>query len=322
MHGLFKSFCLILLFFQILQSAYPAEEKNEKKEAYAKVMFTAGTVQVFKEGKEEAIELKRGDSVLAGERVTTGPKSKAVLITRQKKVIPLAANAELRIGEEKGNVIEGIGLGMFASGKGRSRIGAQAATRRMDTIPLLLYPRNSKVRDEQIELKFAELSDGERYEIEIVGIVPQFVYHTILSEDEFLLSAETIGHSVLPGETYYVYVRKLNAEGMELVHEYGLRIGMLAPDIQETVENVEQTLEPLSSDESDNLAYPTLLAETYETYCLYQEAIESYERILNDMNPGDSYALDRLEYLYIVTKDSAALKQLAERKAKTTEETS
>ncbi|GEM_PF-5659328 len=310
MLGILKCSIFCFGFIVMSQSIFPVWAQEPAK-LYAKTMFVSGTVNIIRTATSEATPLARGDSVFMGDRVMTGPDSKAILVTIEKKLINVPANAELNVaGGEAGRVIAGLGMGMFASGTGRSDVGAQAATRKMDDEPLLLYPRNSRIRDRSITLQFAPLAEGEQYEIEVVGVTPQFVYPTKLSTTELLLTEDRIGRQLIAGEAYYVYVRKINAQKVELQQENGLRVGLLTPEEETNIAQVEEILQPLMNQERDNPAYPTLLAETYESNCLHHDAIRMYEKIINDILPDDAYSRERLRHLYTIIRNPPLLRTL------------
>jgi len=282
----------------------------ETPKPYAKIMYATGTVQTFKRGMPDGHDAARGDDLFAGDRLTTGADSKAVLITVQRKMINLPAKSELIVGQEKGQTIQGLGLGMFASGAGRSDAGAQATTRNSDQAPLLLYPRNTMIREKNIVLKFAPLESGERYDVEAVGVAPPFVYQLDSAKLELPLDKEHTGKDPVAGQTYYIFVRKLNAGNALLNEEKDMRVGILDPQKEEAVAVVEKEILPLMEAEKRNPAYPTMLAETYEANFLYHDAIQLYEKIFNEIAPGDAYSLGRLQHLYAITKNSPALRAL------------
>ncbi len=288
-------------------------------ETYAKVMYVKGAVELYRQGETEPLSPSRGADVFIGDRMITKAASKAVLITNAQKMINLPANAELNIGQAQGQLIAGLGMGMFASGTGRRNIGAQAVTRDSDLTPQLIYPRNSMIRGETIVLQFAPLENGEYYEVKMIGVVPQFVKKTTIETPKLTLSKELIGKELLPGKAYFVYVTKRNEQGEELIPEEKIRVGMVTPETQKEIENVEKELQALIEEEKENLAYPTLLAETYEANYLYHDAIALYEKIYNELAPGDSYCLDRLKHLYTITNNPPALRILMDEEKKATD---
>lgn len=283
---------------------------GDSPKVHAKVMFATGTVQVIRSGEEKSLPLARGDSIAVGDRIIVGANAKAVLVTSERKIINLAANSDLKIGDASGHLIEGLGLGMFAGGKGRSDSGAQATTRNLNSSPLLVSPRNSVIRAQELSLEFAPLQTDQRYEIEVVGINPKFVYKTKIAYPEHTLTQKQLRQELKTGEAYYVYVRKLDANGVELEREQDLRVGLLDTQSQARVSQVEKELTQFMNEDRNNPAYPTLLAETYEANFLNQDAVQWYEKIYREIAPGDAYSLERLKHLYSITRNSPALKAL------------
>ena len=283
---------------------------EERSKPYAKVMYATGTVSVFRTAQAKAEPLSRGDFVSLGNRITTGPKSKCILITNQRKLITLLADSELKTGSGKGRTLNGLGLGLFARDKTRSVFHVQATTRKMDADPLLLNPRFGLVRSKRLVLEFAPLRKGERYAVEVVGVTPMFYYRTEITEPKLALTNERIGKELTHDVAYYVDVFKLDAGGTELAFDKGLRVGMLGPRSEETIETFEKELMPLVQEDEGNPAYPTLLAETYEDHFLFHDAIGQYEKIVKTVVPGDSYSLERLKYLYEVIQNPVELKAL------------
>ncbi|MEW6238067.1 MAG: hypothetical protein AB1656_21975 [Candidatus Omnitrophota bacterium] len=288
----------------------------ETPKPYAKIMYATGTVQAFRRAMTEGHDAARGDDLFAGDRLTTGADSKAVLITVQRKMINLPANSELTVGQEQGQTIQGLGLGMFASGKGRSDIGAQATTRNSDRAPLLLYPRNTLIREKKIVLKFAPLEAGERYALEVVGVTPTFVYKSDSANLELPLDKDHAGNEPIPGQAYYIFIRKINANNAFISEEKDMRVGIIDPQQTAAVEGVEKEIRILMEAEKSNPAYLTLLAETYEANFLYHDAIQLYEKIFNEIAQGDAYSLARLQHLYALTKNSPALRALETKRSK------
>lgn len=299
--------CLIITLFLLISLPVSAAETPK---VYAKTMFVSGTVEVVRSSSEKPLALARGDSLYLGDQVNVGKDSKAVLVTMERRIINLAANSELKIGDPKGPVILGLGLGMFADGKGRSNIGAQATTRADESTPLLVSPRNSMIRSGPIVLNFHPLQEGERYEIEIVGVDPPFHYSTNLTVWKFELSGDKIGRDITPGQAYYLTIRHYDANGVQVQEEKDIRVGILDPEKQKTIEDLESELKRFKDEGIGEIVYLTLLAETCETDYLFDDAIRLYERIYREMAPGDAYSYERLKQLYAVTRNPTAFRAL------------
>ncbi len=294
----------------LLSIAIAPATAAERAKAYAKAMFVKGSVQVVRQNVKEPASLARGDSLSLGDRVTVGNNSKAVLVTTGRKIINLTADSELKIGDGQGKAIQGLGLGMFASGKGRRNISAQATTRADESIPLLLSPRNSVVRSGPIVLNFHPLKKDERYEIETVGVSPPLHFQIESTIPKLALTKERIGHELTSGKAYYLTIRHYDSAGALLQEEKDIRVGLLEPAQKSVIDRIEKELQTLMKDEKDNPAYPTLLAETYEANYLFQGAIRLYDRIYRETVPGDPYSLERLKHLYAVTCNNSALRTL------------
>ncbi len=304
--------------FSVRLATAADNEKRIEPRYYAVALHVGGQVALFRDGEIKAVAVVRGTTVCENDRVVTGADSKAVLITYKRRLITLAANGELRVKDDStGRRLAGLGLGMFESGKGRSDIGAQAVTRASPP-PYLRYPGGGMVRGDAIELELEPLGRDERYRVEVVCVEQSFYWETRTTDAKLALTEERMKNEIQLGVPYYIYISKPPSSGGGLsrgnegqaprVEEY--RVGLLGLEERKTVNTLEKELLPLIQKENDNLAYPTLLAETYEANQLFLEAIGQYERIYKALAPGDPYSRARLRQLYTETRNSQALRAL------------
>lgn len=315
--GLAVVVAALSLFSGRLATAASQEKKIEPR-YYAVALHVGGQVALFRDGETEAAAVVRGTTVCENDRVVTGADSKAVLITYKRRLITLAANGELRVRDDStGRRFARLGLGMFESGKGRSDIGAQAVTRASPPA-YMRFPGGGMIRGDAIELELEPLGQDERYRVEVVCVEQSFYWETRTTDAKLALTEERIKNKIQLGVPYYIYISKPPTLGSGLsrgnegqaprVEEY--RVGLLGSEEAEAVSTIEKQLLALIEKEKTNLAYPTLLAETYEANQLFLDAIGQYERIYKTLAPGDPYSRARLRQLYAETKNSRALRAL------------
>lgn len=296
----------ILLTFVSILSLFTTVHAQEKPKPYAVVMFATGEVQVFHKGEDNGLALQRGDAVQLGDRVTTGEESKLTLVTQNRKIINLPGKSELTTDSSNSTTaIAGLGLGMFKSAEGRSDVGAQAAVRAKDRTILLKYPRYGFIRDKNLVLDLEPLESGQSYHIKIISTrQPRFIYETTIQESSFPINKETVGNEIRMGQPYWISVDKINMRDKPLQSDFDeLAVVMIAPETRVELENAEKELQAMEGSDPSNIAYPTLLAETYEAFELYHEAISVYETIYHQLAPGDEYSRLRLKDLYAMIKD-------------------
>lgn len=303
------SLFICLLTFQLSSEA----QAQDNAKPYALVMFATGEIQLYHKGDTTASNLKRGDAIQLGDRITTGEHAKLTLVTSTRKIINLPENSELTTNSDSAAAaIPGLGLGMFKSMEGRSDIGAQAAVRAKDRTVLLKYPRYGFIRDRELVLHFEPLDSGENYHIKIISTrQPRFIFETKIHDSSFNVNKDVVGNDIKMGQPYWISVEKVNMRDKPLQTDFDeLAVVMIAPETRTELENAEKALQTMQSADSVNVAYPTLLAETYEAFELYHEAISVYERIFNELAPGDEYSRLRLKDLYARIKDPIRFQEI------------
>ncbi len=305
-----------MLVIAVLIAAFSFSIGAEEPEAFAKMMQAKGEVLVFRSGSEKAEAISRGDLLYAGDRVTLGRDSSAILVTKERKIINLSSDSELTVNAGAGDGatgLQGLGLGMFRNNKGRINPTVVAAVRdKGDANMLFLSPRNGVSRDSELHLQFAPLPEGYHYEVEIVSREPKFRHVEPLKSSELVLDEQLTGYPVKRGEPYFIYVKKYNVRGVVTDFEERLYTGLIGEDDLKKVQQVEKEVQPWLKDEKDSLAYLTVLAETYEEYFLRDEAIAAYERICDKVAPGDLYSLQRLEELYAEVQNGPKYRKVQE----------
>ncbi len=237
--------------------------------------------------------------VKSGDRLTLSSGSGAVLLCSSDLRVELTGGNELRLTDELCRKGKRLTPGTYlrlapAAGRMRSLAGAldlEGESRGGDeedfAVPIVLSPRNTKIRDARPTLLWTQVSEATEYEIELNG--PK-TFRLSLDASE-VVCTETWGDSKVcslpyptqapdlpPGTLSFLSVRTRRGLASPLREEAKpSRIERLSPDKAEDIRIKLEQLEDLPLDEA---ARQLLEADLYARQGLYAEAIPAYRKVL------------------------------------------
>lgn len=239
--------------------------------------------------------------VRSGDRLNLPSGARAIILCSSDRWLELTGGHELLLTEElcgKGKLLtRGIYLRLApAAGRMRSLAGAlvlERETREGDGeyfgIPLLLSPRNTKIRDSRPTILWTQVSDASSYEIELMG--PNNFGPLILDANQVVCN-ETWGDFKVCSLPYPTKAIELPPDTVSFL-AIRVRRGLAAPLREEAqpnriqrlpsdkAETLQKELQRLGTSPLNELARQLLEADLYTREGLLADAITVYRKALS-----------------------------------------
>ncbi len=285
---------------------------DEASEIFGRFLHVKGTVEIKKKDSTHRISAKRGDLIRYGDKVWTGPNSRATVITATRKVVNLEADSQLdTTGEEpRGWLAETLIMeGLFERPETTGALVAVAGVRA--PLEYVLSPRNSAVKSTTPQIRLRELPPDHLYRIKITGGGLPAPYQGTIDTNVLDLSKLDLRRPLERERTYFIQVELIEQGGGLRGKERDIYIYPLGTEDVAKITEIEREIEKLEKADPGNPSYKILLASQYEDMRLYSDALAIYES-LYARQPTDEFIRSQLAHLYNQTKLITELRKLSQ----------